>query len=171
MAELPDKKKIVVWILIGFSIYTIWMLNNAERLADIMFNSSVPVGLVLYTLTNPAYVLIIAGIMWSHKDKLFKSFIAGVSFTVALDIISIPRLPSVVPTAASGALDFGKLALDNVLLVNSDFIIAKAAVGAGISYSTFWNFYYFIFPIGLFLLTAHLLGYAKFLKRLKGDSS
>jgi len=82
-----------------FVVYTIWLLANAEKIADIMFSSSttVTVSMLLYLLVNPAYIIIILGLVLTHKDRIFRAFAAGVSLTLALDIVNLPRIPRVIP--------------------------------------------------------------------------
>lgn len=165
---MASRKTMALGIFAVFVVYGVWLFANAEKVADLMFSSSLGISLLLYLLVNPAYIIIILGVMFAHRDRLFKGFLAGVSLSLALDIYNLPRIPNVLPLNAAGVADFGLLSSNNVVLVNSDLIIAQAAVGFGIPYDLFRVVYYLVVPIGLLYFSIHLLGYSGFLKRLRG---
>src|SRR3990167_4220958 len=126
---MPSRKAVALGLFALFVAYAVWLLYKAEAIADAMFDGSLGTSLFLYLLVNPAYIIIILGVTFIHRDRILRGFLAGVAFTTALDILSLPRLPRVLPVNADGMADLGLLASNHVVVVNSDLIIAKAALG------------------------------------------
>lgn len=149
------------WLIVAlFVALAVYLALYAEGLAaQVMASGNVGFGLLIYLLSNPAYLLIIAGIVvW--KDGGFgqklKSFIAGLFIVEALDAISLPRC---VPS--------GGLPTESLNFLCSDTLVVKGFTDAGIAFGNAWWLYYLVLPVVLVVAALYLLGALQFVKKVK----
>mgnify|MGYP001607409199 CR=1 FL=1 len=135
---------------------TIFMLAKTDQVAAWMGKSGLPTAFAIHLLLNPAYLLIIFGLMFYGTSGKVRNFLAGVAMVVAFDIVSLPRL------SPSG------FANDLTTLTNIDAIAAQTFVNMGINYQAFLIAYYGVLPIALMLLAVNLLGFRGFWNRITG---
>jgi len=132
--------------LVLFGVLVLYSgFHNTEF--TMMIASGTLQGLIYYIISNPAYIIIFAGVLLSNQAAAWKEILAALALIWAFDIVSFPRLPSeALPT-------------DVNFLANSDAIfIEKLNSILQLDYSTMWNFYYIILPLLLVGASAWLLG-------------
>lgn len=142
--------------LLYFVALTIYSYFKVDQIAALMSTSSLPMAFAIHMITNPAYLLIVFGLVYWRSDKKMSAFLAGILLVVAIDIISLPKL---------GAAGFS---METGILTNIDAIIALAAMNFGMSYELFRLLYYVALPLGLLYLSVRLLGVQAFWSRIRG---
>ena len=145
------------FFLLYFVALTIYSYFRIDYIAELMSNSSLPIAFAIHMITNPAYLLIVFGLVYWRSDKKMSAFLAGILLVVAIDIISLPKL---------GTAGFSMV--DTALRTNIDAIVALAATTWGMSYELFRLLYYVALPLGLVYLSVRLLGVQAFWQRIRG---
>ena len=148
------KVQLFVMYFVGL---TLFLLAKTDQVAVWMNNSGLPTAFAIHLLTNPAYLLIIFGLMFYGTSSKVRSFLSGVAMVVAFDIVSLPRLSPSVFTV-----------VDTATRTNIDAVVAQAAINAGISYQIFYVAYYVLLPLALMYLAVNLLGLQGFWNRIRG---
>lgn len=137
-------------------LLSFYLWKNNDSIAQIIANDST-LGIFLYILSNPAYLLLFFTILVVNQEAgFFKNLIASTMIIYSSDIISFPRLP---PSGLPTTID---------ILASSDGLVIHKLLHIGLTYQVAWTFYYLILPIGLTLGALAILGYTNFFKALVG---
>ena len=145
------------FFLLYFIALTAYLYFKVDYVASLMSQSPLPIAFAIHLITNPAYLLIVFGLVYWRNESKMKAFLAGILLVVAIDIISLPRL---------GAAGFSMA--DTAVRTNIDSIVALAAVNWGMSYGLFRLLYYVVLPLGLIYLSVKLLGMRAFWNKIRG---
>ena len=142
--------------LLYFVVLTAYLYFKIDYVAALMTTLSLPMAFAIHLITNPAYLLIVFGLVYWRSDQKMKAFLAGILLVIAIDIVGLPRL---------GVAGFS---METGILTNIDAIFALAAIDWGMSYELFRLLYYVALPLGLIYLSVRLLGVQAFWSRVRG---
>ncbi len=145
--------------LLYFVVLTIYSYLKIDDIATLMSNSPLPIAFAIHMITNPAYLLIVFGLVYWRSDKKMSAFLAGILLVVAIDIISLPKLGTT-----------GFTMVDAGIRTNIDAVVALAATAWGMSYELFRLLYYVVLPLSLVYLSVRLLGVQAFWQKIRGMS-
>lgn len=138
----------------GWAIYVSILILYWDNLILTAQTSNVLMSSILYYLTNPAYLLIICGVIKYATVTAFRKVIASIFLVVALDIVSSPRiLINELNGCISMSLDTGTI-----------FIKWISTYGISLKFANI--LYYWLIPIILFWLSMELLGHIQFIRKM-----
>lgn len=142
-------------IFVGWAIYVSLLMFYWNQIIAMTQTSHFLIGFLLYYLTNPAYLLIVYGVIRYTTVTTFKKIIASILLIFALDIVTSPRiLLNELNSCISMTLDTGT-------------IFIKWLFSKGIPLNLSNLIFYWLLPILFFWLSMELLGYTQFLRKIK----
>lgn len=143
-------------ILGGFTLYVIISMIYYPKLVNMIITSGFLTGVLIYILTNPAYLLLVYGIIRYAKGSKFKALLSSILLIFSLDMIASPRIMvnEILTTGSSTITNMGAIAI-------------KAIANLGLPYKIAWFFYYAVFPILFFAVSMELLGVVDFIKKFR----
>ena len=142
-------------ILGGFSAYAIVSYIYYEDIIRTIATSGFLVGISIYFLLNPAYLLVIYGIFKKYSDRqLWKRVIASLITILSLDFLAFPRLSIDTPLIDGGGItsNIGSIMLR--LLEQS------------IPHSVAYPLLYLVLPIVGLAISVELLGITNFIREV-----
>jgi len=139
-----------VWVA-----YVIFSFLYYPKLVAMMATTGLLVGMGVYLLTNPHYLLLMYYIIWQDKKSKFKAVIASILIVFSLDVVASPRV-QVEEIFTTGS----------ATIMNLGTIVIKAMVEMGFNLRLAHYSYYIIFPIICFLLSLEILGIIDFIKKM-----
>ena len=153
---MDDEQKANVFMMyfIGLALF---LFLKTDYVATFLSQASLPVALAAHIILNPAYLIIVFGIVNWRRDKVMSAFLSGILLVLAIDIVSPPRLGMAIPAA-----------IDASTATNIDYVFWQSASHFGIAYPIFRIAYYLIFPLLLIYLSVQLLGMKVFWQKIKG---
>lgn len=140
-----------------FVLLTAFLFFRTDSVAGAMSHTNLFRALTVHLITNPEYLIIVVGLISFGTNSILKGFLSGIALGLAIDIISLPHLPS-----------SGITGNDAAVFTNIDVVFAQVAAQAGISYGVFYAAYYLIIPLALLYFSITLLGYSGFYKKIMG---
>lgn len=152
--------KVQSYLIFGFWVlYVVLLVIFWNKIIEYANKSNFLIGFVLYYLTNPAYLMLIYGVVRFTAVNKIRSSIASILLVFALDVVSSPRiLLQELSGCVSMSLDTG------TLFVNWFAVTMKLSPKFG------YYVFYVVIPIVFFWISMELLGYTKFLSRIEsGD--
>lgn len=142
-------------ILAFWSVYVIINMIYYNSMVNMMATSGALMGIIIYLLTNPAYLLLIYFIIKNAKHSKFKATLASIMTIFALDMVASPRvLVEEIFTNGSATI------------MNLGTIIIKSLMALGLNVHFAWYLYYLVFPILLFIMAMELMGVVDFVKKI-----
>lgn len=137
-----------------FTAYILWTYFNYEMITNIIQNSGVIGGILLYILFNPAYLLIIYGIYTRYKNRrAWKRVVASVLSILSLDFLAVPRIGITEPLIDGSAIS-----------TNIGSIIMRAIESTGISHQFSYFIMYAILPFVGLMISVELLGLTNWIR-------
>ncbi|MBI4029298.1 MAG: hypothetical protein HY376_02950 [Candidatus Blackburnbacteria bacterium] len=153
---MQDEDKLNLFLLY-FVALALYLFLKIDSIAAFLVQASLPAALAIYILTNPAYLLVIVGIVSWKRDRIMRAFLAGVLIVLAFDIVGLPHL---------SCTNFAPTSITE--LTSIDALAAIAAIKAGISCKTFSIMYYLVLPFVLTAISIKLLGFRGFWQKIRG---
>lgn len=146
---------IKTWIVAGgWILYVVALAFSWSKLTAMALASTATIQAVIYFATNPAYIMLVYGIIKYSPVSKLKSTVASVLLVFAFDLVSSPRVLMSEVSSASMAID-------------SASILIKKVVAMGIPQLLAWNIVYVILPIAMFLTAMELLGVIELIRRMQ----
>lgn len=148
-----DYKQKSYMIFFGFVAYVVILLVYWNNILE-QAKTSFLMNLFLYYLTNPAYILLVYGVIRYASVQIWRKTMGSILLIVSLDLVSSPR---VVLT---------DIATSNSMILDNATLIIKWFISHGFTDQISFCIIYLIAPIILFWLSMELLGYVKFINKL-----
>jgi len=142
------------WIIYVF----IWFFN-AESISLTIASSGIIVGVLLYLLGNPAYILLIYGVFNYGKKKgrmIWKRVVASLLIVLGLDMVTLPRLSFTDPLTNGIATT-----------TNIGSILMRWIESSFVPHSAAFISVYIILPIIFIAIALELLGVSDFIREVK----
>jgi len=153
---MQDEDKLNLFLLY-FAGLALYLFFRIDSVAAFLIQASLPTALAVYLLTNPAYLLVIVGIVSWKRDRLMMAFLAGILIVLAFDIVGLPHL---------SCTNFAPASITE--LTSIDTLVALAAIKAGTSCKAFSILYYLVLPFVLTAASIKLLGFQGFWQKIGG---
>lgn len=147
------KNKTTAYILLLFALAYAFVLGSyGNNIAIWSMNQPPLMQLVIYYLTQPLFIIIIAGSLFigNIKKNVGRWLTGGVLLDIAGDIISTPQC--VPPTGFINSANIG-LCSDTIYI---HFLNSLT------TFSTAWFIYYVIAPLALIIIAFETMGITKF---------
>lgn len=146
-------------IFFGWIAYVLFLMIYWNTLIQTAQTSNILIGSLIYYFTNPAYLLLVYGVVRYATVTMFKKVVASILLVIAMDIVSSPRiLLNELSTCVSMTMDTGT-------------IFIKWFSSFGFTPQLGGYVYYLILPVLFFWLSMELLGYTQFIRKLKNGGS
>lgn len=141
------------WLVLGgFIIYVLFTLLFIDDITRLVANSNAFVGILVYLLGNPAYVILIYYVVKYSNRRIWKKTLASIFMIFSLDAVALPRIMlSSIPNDGT----------------NVAAIITKSLVNFGFNPTLAYYTFYLVLPIILFWTSMEWLGTVDFIKKMK----
>ena len=144
------------WFLVIGIAYIVVVTVYFNAIVDFMTYSNTLTRLIVYYATQPAYLLILYGMMKiSSGEKALKNLVAGILLVLVVDIVSLPRIGVSNDIISEG------------VLTNAGFIYIQEMIRLGLSHTVAWYLYYLVTPIILLLIITGLIGSSGLAKKIR----
>ena len=152
-----NRQRIKSLIILGaWSFYVIFSMIFYPQFIDKIAVSGFLVGITLYLLTNPTYLMLMFYIIKGDTRSKFKATIASILIIFAFDMVASPRV-----------MIEELLATGSSTIINMGGITMRAMMGLGFPATLAWYMYYMVLPIIFFGCALELLGIIDFVKNMK----
>ncbi len=147
------------WVVLGvWSAYVVFWLIYAQRISEIIVASGLIVGIILYLLGNPAYLILIYSIYEygrKHGRTAWKNVVASVLMIIGFDMATLPRL------AITDPLTNGTATSTNI------GSIVMRGLEQVFPHNVSYYLLYLVLPIALIAMAVELLGITNFIKEVR----
>lgn len=143
----------------GWIAYTIFISLFWRNIISYMMGGDILVGAILYTITNPAYLLLGFFIIKTTPIAKWKSTLYSLLLIFSLDLVSSPRVMVEEISSSSMATDFATI------------LIKSLNNWLGLSLNMLWWTVYLIIPILIMFIAMEGLGYTTFIRKIKNGGS
>ena len=151
-----SNQRVTAFLILFFAIAYIFVVGFwGDAIATWATSQSSIIQLLIYYATQPPFIIILFGALYigNIKKRVARAFTGGLLIDIAADIVSTPHC--VLSSGFVANAPNLTLCSDTVYIHWLDYILPHA-----VSY----NFYYWILPIILVVLSLELLGVTKFIK-------
>lgn len=152
---MSNEKTKAYAIVIGILAYFLLLYFYATQATKVIENSGLFMGILVYLIYQPAYLIIL---YYTHKvfqRKVWKELLASLFLIFALDMVAMPRflLSENIMNGAVSTQNIGSIVISRL----------DAFLPHSISHFSF----YVVLPAFFIILSAWLLGIVKFKKQLE----
>ena len=146
-----DRRKVSLGVLVGFLFIAVWTFLNIDSVGSKIAGNGFQ-GIFWYVVTDfRNWVVVLSVLLLPTSTGFFRKLSAGLMIALAADIVSYPRLLSVVPVEGEA------------IRSSLDWIIVSALP---FEYGFSFQLYYLVLPIALMIGAFYLLGFRVFLSSL-----
>lgn len=145
------------YMIMGFfSAYVTLSLLYYPKIVNMISTSGFFIGVLIYLLTNPAYLLLVFGITKYAKGSKLKALLASFLIIFSFDMIASPRIlvEEIMVTGSSTITNMGAIAIKAMSQINIPLKLG-------------YYMYYWLLPILFMMLALELLGVVDFIRKIR----